>query len=313
MENNFLEGVQVLDLSQYIPGPYASKLMAEQGAEVLKVEVPGGDPMRYLGVAAGEISPVYEVLNHAKEVIALDLKSMSGRGKFSELLSRTDVLIEGFRPGALLRLGYSSDVLRDLNPTLIVCHISGFGQTGNDAQRAGHDLGYCARAGLYSQVTEQNPAISFPPVADHAAALQALAMISAALYQREKTGHGTTLDISIYGAVRDWRYLFESNDLCQQLSGSLACYNIYQCSDGRYVTLAALEPKFWQAFCAAVGQADWVARQSEAMPQRLLIAELAGLFSRRTQAQWQQLLAQFDCCFEVIPDVDLIVEHLKGQ
>lgn len=311
MENSLLEGVRVLDLSQYIPGPYASKLMAEQGAEVLKVEAPGGDPMRQLGVLPGEVSPVYEALNHAKKIIELDLKSLSGRDKFNQLLKQTDVLIEGFRPGTLARLAYSGEALKGINPALIICHLSGFGQTGDDALRAGHDLGYCARAGLYSQVTEHKPAISFPPIADHAAALQALAMISAALYRREKTGQGATLDISICGTVSGWQYLFESSSLCRQLSGSLACYNIYQCSDGLYVSLAALEQKFWQAFCIAVEKTEWIARQPESLPQRSLIAELGELFSTRTQAQWQQALAQIDCCFEVIPDVESIIEHLE--
>lgn len=308
MENYLLTGVRIIDLSQYIPGPYASRLMVEQGAEVVKIEAPGGDPMRHLGSIADEVSPVYEALNHGKEVIELDLKSTSGHDSFQALLASADVLIEGFRPGTLARLGYSAENLKNINPALIVCHISGFGQTGEDMQRAGHDLGYGARAGLYSRARGQVPGINFPPIADHAAALQALAMICAALYRREKTGCGTTLDISICGAVSDWQYVFESSALCRQLSGALACYNIYQCSDGLFISLGALEHKFWQAFCRTVEHSDWIARQSDAMPQLSLIKELEALFMTQTQSQWQGVFETVDCCFEIIPELESFTE-----
>ena len=300
-----LAGVKIIELAGIGPCPMAAMLLAELGADVLKV-----DRLRPSGLGI-TLPDEHALLNRSRRSLAVDLKHADGVALMLRLCEQADALIEGFRPGTLARLAYSGEALKGINPALIICHLSGFGQTGDDAQRAGHDLGYCARAGLYSQVTEHKPAISFPPIADHAAALQALAMISAALYRREKTGQGMTLDISICGTVSGWQYLFESSSLCRQLSGSLACYNIYQCSDGLYVSLAALEQKFWQAFCTAVEQSGWIARQSESLPQCSLIAELEELFGTRTQAQWQQALAQVDCCFELIPDVGSIIEHLE--
>jgi len=300
-----LSGIQVVDLSQYLPGPYATQLMQQQGAEIIKLEAPGGDPMRGQGEVQGGISPVYQALHQNKAVHTLDLKSSTGQQEFQSFLKHADVLLEGFRPGVLARLGFDDAVLHRLNPRLIICHISGFGQQSVDAQRAGHDLGYGARAGLYSRAPESRRAEPvFPPVADHAAGLRAFAMICAALYQREKSGQGQALDVSIVEALQDWQYVFASDALRQQVSGEQACYNIYHCADDRYVTLSALELKFWRVFCAAVERYDWIDRHAEALPQQRLIDELATLFASRTQAQWQADLSGVDCCFEIIPALE---------
>jgi len=313
MIHGALDGVKVLDLSQYIPGPYASLQMQRLGAEVTKVERPGGDPMRQLGAEPGQVSAAYLHLNQHKRTIELDLKSSGGANEFNVLLLQSDVLIDGFRPGVLSRLGYSDAQLQQLNPRLVICHLSGFGQHGDDARRAGHDLSYGARAGLYSR-PDGNPGMPiFPPVADHSGAMQALTMICAALYQREKSGTAAVLDISIYHSLRDWQYLFASSSLTEQISGAQACYNIYACQDGLYVTLAALEAKFWQAFCIAVDRPDWVKRHGEPMPQKQLIDELSNLFQSRTQAQWQLELQAVDCCFEVIPAYAAIAEMVVSS
>jgi len=299
-----LSGIRVLDLSQYLPGPYATQLMQQQGAEIIKLEAPGGDPMRGLGETQDGISPVYRRLHQGKMVRTLDLKSSVGQSDFKTLLKHADVLIEGFRPGVLARLGFADEILHGHNPRLIICHLSGFGQQGADAQRAGHDLGYGARAGLYTRTREaRHPAPVYPPVADHAAGLRAFAMICAALYQREKNRQGEVLDISIVEALQDWNYVFASDGLRQRVSGAQACYNIYRCADDRYITLSALEPKFWRAFCEAVERPGWIDRHAEAMPQQGLIDALATLFASRTQAQWQADLGRVDCCFEIVPDL----------
>ncbi len=309
MNKDLLKGVRVLDLSQYIPGPYASLQMQKMGAEVIKIEPPGGDPMRYLGTERGQLSAAYQALNKGKQVIELDLKSAAGKQVFERLLADSDVLIEGFRPGVLARLGYTDSRLAQHNIRLVICHLSGYGQQTGAAQRAGHDLGYGARAGLYSRPDGSVPDIVFPPVADHSAALQALAMINAALFQCQRSGRGSVLDISIYGVVADWQYLSATKDLCRQVSGALACYNIYVCAQGGYITLAALEAKFWNAFCVAVNRPQWQSRHREQLPQAALIAELTALFKTRTQQQWQSDLDQVDCCFEVIPAFDEIAAY----
>jgi len=296
-----LNGIHILDLSQYIPGPFASLKMVEQGAEVIKVEPPGGDPMRVLGAEPGEISALYRHLNAGKKIVELDLKSVEGKRRLIELIRSADVPIEGFRPGTLAKLGFTYASLQALNSSLIVCSISGFGQLGDQSQRAGHDLGYAASTGLYSQRAGLvKPHVIFPPPADHAAALKALAMVCAALVKQARSGQGSVLDISIAGALADWQYTFTSDSLCRQLGGEMACYNIYQAADGKFVTLAAVEHKFWANFCLAVNRPDWVDRQQEILPQEALIAEVAELFMQASAAEWVRRLATVDCCFEVV-------------
>jgi alpha-methylacyl-CoA racemase len=300
IQTDLLKGVRVLDLSQYIPGPYASLQLAELGAEVIKVEVPGGDPMRTFGVKKGGISAFYTHLNRGKHIVELNLKQEEGQATFKELLSSANILLEGFRPGTLKRLGFAPENLANINPNLIVCSLSGFGQDGPDALRGGHDLGYAARAGLYSG-KRTKPAPIFPPVADHAGALQALSAMLAALYQQEKTGRGCNLDISLVDPVLAWQYLLDSDAVSGHISGDAAYYNIYETADNRFVTLAALEAKFWSAFCTAVSRPEWVDRQAEPMPQTSLIAELNDLLGDQPLSYWQATFDGVDCCFEPVP------------
>lgn len=299
---SLLNGVKVLDLSQYIPGPYSSMKMLNLGAQVIKVEPPGGDPMRHFGAEGEGLSPLYVHLNRGKKIVALDLKTESGREQFTRLLKDADVLIEGFRPGTLQRLGYSMETLHGINQRLIVCSLSGFGQQGRLAPRSGHDLGYAARAGLFSRASDHSrPQPVYPPVADHASALDALFMICAALLRRALDGSGCVLDVSMHGTLEDWQYMFKSEAVCRHLSGDIACYNIYQTSDDRFVSLAALEPKFWTAFCNAVGRLDWIERHAEPAPQDDLIGELQTMFMGWPQYHWKEKLEEVDCCFEAIP------------
>jgi alpha-methylacyl-CoA racemase len=299
-QTSLLKGVCVLDLSQYIPGPYASLQLAQLGAQVIKVEAPGGDPMRSFGADRGEISAFYQHLNRGKKIVELNLKQKDGLATFKELLSNANILLEGFRPGTLQRLGISSEYLAEINPGLIVCSLSGFGGDGPDAHSAGHDLGYGACAGLYSGQSAK-PSLIFPPVADHVGALQALSAMLAALYQQQKTGLGCYLDMSLVEPILAWQYLVNSDADSRLLCGDAAYYNIYQTADNRFVTLAALEAKFWSAFCTAVSKPEWIERQIDAMPQSSLKAELGLLFSSQPLSHWQLILNDVDCCFEPIP------------
>lgn len=303
-----LKGVRVLDLCQYVPGPYASLKMLELGAEVIKIESPGGDPMRRLGVEFGEASPQYQHLNRGKKIVEMDLKTETGRAHFRRLLGSANVVLEGFRPGTLERLGFGYKVLHAINPKLVICSLSGFGQQGESIQRAGHDLGYAACSGLYALYAKNaKPQIIFPPVADHVAALKALNLVCAALYQQEITGLGCVLDVSISGAIADWQYMFELESVGKQLSGKAACYNIYKTADSAYLTLAALEQKFWHAFCEAVERPDWKSRQSDSLPQHVLIKELQTLFMRRSLHEWKAMFCDVDCCFEAISTRDEVL------
>ncbi len=298
-----LAGVRVVDLSQYIPGPFATRQLADLGADVIKIEPPGGDPMRqFMNAGDDGVSPIYRHVNRGKRVCRLDLKSDSGAEILADLLRGADILLESFRPGVLARLGFDRARLAELNPGLIHCALSGFGQTGPYAQRAGHDINYCALAGqALASGTAEAPVIAYPPIADHASALQAATAMLAALYARGRDGKGVFLDISITESILAWQYLAALGDAGERaaslLNGGAACYNIYRCADGKFVSLGAIETAFWENFCRTVGQPGWIARQYEPMPQTALIAEVSGLIAAEPRSHWDALLDSTDCCY----------------
>ena len=309
MLDDTLQGYRVLDLSQYLPGPYATRLLADLGADVVKIEPPGGDPMRtFIFLDDDGLSPLYKQVNAGKTVVRLDLKSESGRARFSDLLSVADVLLESYRPGVMDRLGFSNHHLRCLNPRLVHCALSGFGQDGPASQRAGHDLTYMALSGmLHHTGTLETPVIPFPPVSDYASGQHAASMILAALLRRERLGEGCYLDTSIFETVLSWQSFGQAGvGRSEQsldpgkglITGGVACYQIYRTADQKFVVLGALEEKFWQAFCTAVGRPDWIARQHDPMPQTALIGELRDLFATASRDNWVAMLAAIDCCFE---------------
>ena len=297
-----LAGVRVVDLSQYIPGPFATRQLADLGADVIKVEPPGGDPMRrFMAAEKDRPSPIYRHVNRGKRVCRLDLKQDRGRRLLAQLLRDADILLESYRPGVLARLGFDRDGLNEINPRLIHCALSGFGQTGPYAQRAGHDVNYCALAGQsIVSGTGERPVIGFPPIADHASALQAAVAMLAALHGRERRGGGIFLDISITESILAWQYLPMLGDderAASILNGGAACYNIYRCADGDFISIGAIEPQFWQNFCAALHRPEWVGRQYEAMPQSALIAEVGAAIEARGADHWHRLLDSIDCCY----------------
>lgn len=305
-QQRLLEDVRVIDLSQYIPGPFATRQLADLGAEVIKIEPRGGDPMRrFMHNEAGQPSPVYRHLNRGKRVCELDLKSDSGKQALNALIAGADILLESFRPGVLKRLGFGREQLDTLNRRLIHCALSGYGQTGPYAHRAGHDINYCALSSqsIVSGIAHK-PVIAYPPIADHAAALQASTTMLAALHARGRHGRGIFLDISISESILAWQYLPLLTDAGERasalLNGGAACYNIYQCGDGGFISLGAIEPAFWKNFCDAVGQPQWIERQYETMPQDSLIEEVATLFAGRSVTQSCDLLNDADCCFEAL-------------
>jgi crotonobetainyl-CoA:carnitine CoA-transferase CaiB-like acyl-CoA transferase len=301
-----LENVRVIDLSQYIPGPFATRQLADLGAEVIKIEPPAGDPMRaFMNHDADSPSAVYRHLNRGKRVCRLDLKSASAGAALRALLIDADILLESFRPGVLARLGFARERLERINPRLIHCALSGYGQQGPYAQRAGHDINYCA---LTSQSivsgSAARPVIGYPPIADHAAALQAATAMLAALHARATRERGIYLDISMAESILAWQYLplltGATDRAASILNGGAACYNLYQCADDRFVSLGAIESAFWKNFCAAVQRPQWVRRQFETMPQRELIGAVARLFATESLAHWRALLEPIDCCFETL-------------
>jgi len=301
--HRFLENVRVIDLSQYIPGPFATRQLADLGANVIKIEPPGGDPMRFfMHGDTDELSPVYRHINRGKRICMLDLKTDEGKQCLTDLLAGADILLESFRPGVLARLGFDRNELDRINPGLIHCALSGYGQNGPYASRAGHDINYNA---LSSQSivsgSAQRPVIGYPPIADHAAAMQASVAMLAALHARGHNPGSIYLDISIAESIMSWQYLpILTNAEARAasiLNGGAACYNIYQCADARFISLGAIETGFWKNFCDALQKPQWISQQYASMPQQTLIAEVAEHIIRRPLDYWHQLLDTLDCCY----------------
>lgn len=315
-----LSGYRVLDLSQYLPGPYATQILADLGADVLKVEPPGGDPMRsFLVQDKDGCSPWYKQVNAGKKIVQIDLKSTQGQSLFSELIEQADVLLESFRPGVIDRLNFGRERLQKLNPGLIHCALSGFGQNGPCRDRAGHDLTYLAMSGMLNLTgSTESPVIPFPPICDYAAGKQAVTAILAALLRRVQTNEGAYIDVSLFEMALSWQSfaLTEASRSDQSqgrgqglLTGGAACYQIYRTADDRFVVLGAIEKKFWRLFCETVDRPDWIERQQEPLPQTDLLAGLRTLFSSATFDEWCQLFMGIDCCFEPVLEHFEVIAH----
>jgi alpha-methylacyl-CoA racemase len=279
-----LEGALGVDLTRYLPGPFASRELLELGARVIRVEPPGGDPMRVTAPAW------HDVLNAGKESITCDLKAEPERAR--ALCAEADVVIEGMRPGVAERLGVGP---RDLPDTVVYCSITGFGLGGRHEQRAGHDLNYQGWAGVLADTA---PALPPVQVADLAAgSLAAVNRILAALLEREKTGRGAHLVISMtHGSHRLAAHRLGGEPIPMLLTGGLACYRVYPTSDGRYVTVAALEEKFFARLCELLGLEDLAPRQYEPAAQSELADKLAETFAAKPLAAWLQLFDREDVC-----------------
>lgn len=325
MTFDLLAGLRVVDLSQWLPGPFAGQILSDLGAEVVKVEPPDGDPLRRLGPRDPDgLSVWYKQINAGKTVLCLDLKARHGQDAFSALLSGTDILLESYRPGTLEKLGFDARRLTDLNRRLIHCGLSGYGQSGPLRLAGGHDINYMALGGgLAGSGLSHESVAAYPPTADHASALQAVVSILAAVIRRARTGQGAQLDISLMESVLAWQALPFTSALRGDaeamvrgeglLNGGAAFYRLYRTADARFVSLGAIEPKFWDAFCRAVERDDWTARQAEPLPQTELIAEVAALFATRAQADWSALLADIDCCFMPVLEPSEVLAHPHVQ
>ena len=307
-----LTGLRALDLTRLLPGPYAAQILTELGAETLKVEeIAGGDGGRTLAPLADGVGIGFLASNRGKRSAALNLKDADGREALLRLVERADILLEGFRPGVMARLGLGYDTLLARNPRLVICALTGYGQNGPYEQRAGHDLNYLGYAGLLGHLARPGapPPLPGPLFADIVGgALMSVIGVLAALVARGVTGRGQVVDVAMLdGSMAMAPTLItplllglpEAIPGAHPLTGWLPGYNIYEASDGRYVTLAALEPKFWAEFCERVGRPDLTAHHipRDAADHDTTVGELVALFRTRTRAEWLELLANTDSCF----------------
>ena len=317
-----LQGIRILDLSRLLPGPFLTMVLADLGADVVKIEDPRlGDYMRQFPPSKGGISGRYLAVNRGKRSIVLDLKTAAGRDALLRMAAKADVVIESFRPGVMDKLGVGYAALAQANPGIIVCSISGFGQTGPYVDRAGHDLGYIALAGVLAMGGDAGGAPAMPGVqiADLAGgALWSATAILAALVGRHRTGKGAHLDISMTEGALALVTAEVGNLDCgrrptrgvETLNGGLACYAIYRTQDDRYLAVGALEPKFWLALNQAIGRPPNV-HELIAPPedQARVRAELAAIFATKTAVEWNAILGQHDCCVEVVTELDELAAH----
>lgn len=311
-----LEHLRVLDLSMNLPGPHMTWLMASLGAEVVKVENPaGGDSLRRLGQTQGDpqTSPYFEAVNRNKKSVTLNLKHPEAKRLFFKLLDRYDIVVEGFRPGTMDRLGLGFDDTSQVQPRLIHLALSGFGQDGPYRLRAGYDLNCLSLAGIMSMTGTREGQLAIPgiQIADVAGgSLMALAALLSAAIQRERTGKGQFIDASIFhgtlslatmmfGAVEAGKE--ECGPGSMMLNGGCACFGVYQTKDGRHMSLAAAEPKFWKNFCTSIKREDLQTRQFGGAET---IEELERIFAERTQSEWVELLGQRDTACEPVLMLD---------
>ena len=307
-----MSGVRVLDLSRLLPGPYCSRILADFGAEVIKIEQPGGgDWLRHMPPLAEGESILFQALNRGKKSLTLNLKSETGRAIFIQLVESADVLLESFRPGVMERLGLGYETLARVNSRLVYCSLSGYGQTGPYRHRPGHALNYIGLAGLLdlTGLRDGPPVIPGTQVADLSGALWGAVGILLALFERERTGQGQRADVSFLGAALSFLPEAVAQHVGAQplrrgqgnLTGGLVCYQVYETRDGEYMTLAALEPEFWAAFCRAVGREGWIGQQfAPATPGEPVYEELCALFRARTRQEWVDLLSGLDVCCEPV-------------
>ncbi len=315
-----LGDVKVLDLSRLLPGGFCSLLMADLGAEVLKVEDTGmGDYVRwaepaYEGVERSAASSLFLALNRGKRSARVNLKSEQGQEVLKRLVREHDVLLESFRPGVLDRLGVGYDVLRQENPGIVYCAITGYGQDGPYRDRSGHDMNYLGLNGILGLTGEKDgpPIQAAGQIADlGGGALMGAFGILAALRERDRSGEGQFVDVSMHDGAMSWLALVAGRQLCDgeqprrgglELAGALVCYRPYPCSDG-WVTLGALEPKFWQAWCRGVGREDLIERQFDG-PDSETRAEVERVFMERTRDEWQAFASEHDCCLEPVLELE---------
>jgi alpha-methylacyl-CoA racemase len=315
-----LQGFRILDLSRLLPGPYATQILTDLGADVIKIErPPEGDYAREMAPfvevrdAHGHlrIGAMFAQLNRGKRSVALDFDDPRGRDALLALARNADVLVESFRPGTLARRGLGFEPLRQANPRLIYCSLSGYGQHGPYRGRAGHDLNYVARAGILKLNGATAGAPVPPPVqiADLSGGMMCTLEILAAIIERERTGTGRYLDVSLFAAALSWMKTVvgafqqatgndpERGEL--PFAGAYPCYNVYETADGEHVVLGALEHRFWDNFCRLTDRPDLLQRQYEAAARD----EVAAVIRHKSQAQWLALAEQSEVCLDPLLSV----------
>lgn len=310
-----LKGYRILDFSKLLPGPLATLWMAQRGAEVIKVESSfSPDPIRFYPPIKDGVSVYYSTLNAGKKSISLDYREKDGAQKILELAKDVDVVVEQFRPGVMDEFGLGYEAFKKVNNGIVYASITGYGQSGGMAQMPGHDLNYLAYSGVLDGIRDNDgrPVIPTSQVADIAGgSMSVMNEVSLALLHKERTGEGQHIDVAMTASIASLQLtriaeMKTTGEFEGMLCGRLASYNIYKCADGRYVVLAALEPKFWQKFCDLIDKPDWAGRLME----EELVQEVASLFSTKPMQHWVDELENLNICLSPVLTLD---EAMNGQ
>ena len=328
-----LAGLRVLDLTRLLPGPVATMHLADLGAEVIKVEDTGaGDYARAMGPAERATtgrdgdSLFFRLVNRNKKSLRLDLKQAAGVEVFMRLARNADVIFESFRPGVVDKLGIGYDAVRTINPRIVYCAVTGYGQTGPWAELAGHDINYLATAGLLDQIGTHDGQCSGAPAVPNlqigdllGGALTPLLGVLAAVIGAKTSGRGSHVDVAmtdavlahtIFPLVSTLAYGQPAPRGADLLTGGVPCYGVYRTADDRYLAVGALEPKFWQALCAAIGRPDLapfgLATGSEG---KRVKTELASLIAAQPLVHWESEFAGADCCVTPVLRLDEAIAH----
>lgn len=322
-----LSGITVIDLSQFLPGPMLSVMMADQGAEVIKIEPPAGDPARVMAPFEQGQSVWFRNLNRGKLSEALDLKSDAGRARLTELIRTADVFVEGFRPGVMARLGFDYAAVSALNPRIVYCSVSAFGQSGPLAHHPAHDLAVQALSGFLSvnDGPDGNPVVPGVPSADMAAGLTGLSAVLMALIGRERTGKGDYVDIAMFDSLLPWCAHIAGTAIAggkaprsetQRSLGGAGFYQVYATSDGRHIALGGREIKFVKVLLTALNREDLIPLgEADAGPdQAPLIAFLRDTFATRSRDEWVAWFEDKDVAFSPVLDFAeaLASEHVRA-
>ncbi|MGE5403925.1 MAG: CaiB/BaiF CoA transferase family protein [Candidatus Saccharibacteria bacterium] len=337
-----LDGIKVLDLSRLLPGPFASQILSDFGAKVIKVEDTGpGDYLRIIPPMMGETSALFHSVNRAKKSIKLDLSKPEGQELFKQLAADADVLLEGFRPGVMDKLGVGYNELKLINPRLIYCTLTGYGSSGPYRDYAGHDINYLSYSGVAGLTGNagEKPVVPGVQIADIGGGAQwAVISILLALQARGLTGLGQFCDTAMMDGIVSWMpfalALWNAGAPLPQrgrevLNGGYACYNIYETSDNKYVSIGVIEYKFWAEFCDKLGKPEFSPQQMDPAQQKTMIAELNALFKTRTRDEWVAFFHDSDVCFSPLLEfeeaaqsqqlqerhmiIEVDEEHFKGR
>lgn len=320
-----LTGIRVLDMSRLLPGPYCTMLLADFGAEVIKIEEPGkGDYSRSFPPFLKDFGYWHLQLNRNKQSVVLDLKSEEGKNIFLELVKTANVVVESYRPGVLKKLGVDYEAAAKVNPKIIYCSLSGYGSKGPLAHKADHDLGYLSLAGVTAMSGEADGAPAIPGVlmADMNAALSAGMSIMIALRHAALTGQGQKIDISLFNVAMNLMpgaasLFFGSGFVAERgnnwLTGAYANYNIYATADGRYVSVGCLEKKFWRNLCIGLGKEEIIDMIDDESNHPYLKEQLAAAFKQKTMREWEEFFADKDACVTPVLNFKEAVESEQVQ